>query len=82
MAAVLACGDGAVLSHHSAAVLLEVFPHCTRRRGIPVTSMQRKIDDLEGTVPPYLLRRVRRQSELKGIHLEGAEASDNAATSR
>jgi very-short-patch-repair endonuclease len=31
------------------------------------------VDDLDGCVPPYLLRRARRQAELKGIHLEGAE---------
>jgi very-short-patch-repair endonuclease len=35
--------------------------------------MQRTIEDLEGTVPPYLLRRAKRQAELKGIHLQGVE---------
>jgi len=39
-----------------------------------VTSVQRTIDDLHGTVPPYLLRRARRQAELKGIRLKGAES--------
>jgi very-short-patch-repair endonuclease len=117
MAAVLACGEGAVLSHHSAAALWELLRpidgpihvsvptttgrtsrrrihlhrvpslspsssairggreggHCTRRHNIPITSIQRTIDDLEGTVPFYLFRRARRQAELKGIHLEGVE---------
>jgi very-short-patch-repair endonuclease len=45
----------------------------TRRHNIPVTSIQRTIDDLDGTVPPYLLRRARRQAELEGIRLHGAE---------
>ncbi len=31
------------------------------------------MDDLDGCVPPYLLRRAKRQAELKGIHLEGIE---------
>jgi very-short-patch-repair endonuclease len=35
--------------------------------------IQRTIDDLEGTVSPYLLRRAKRQAELKGIQLEGSE---------
>jgi very-short-patch-repair endonuclease len=126
MAAVLACGKGAVLSHHSAAALWELLKpvdgsihvsvpttsgHASRhgihlhrclslsaprepspspsslpseggrgrrlltthRHRIPVTTIQRTIDDLHGTVAPYLLRRARRQAELKGIHLEGAE---------
>jgi very-short-patch-repair endonuclease len=125
MAAVLACGEGAVLSHHSAAALWELlkpiagpihvsipttsnrkpqrgihFHRCpslspsrepspspsylhreggrgrrltTYRHRIPVTTIQRTIDDLDGTVAPYLLRRAKRQAELKGIHLEGSE---------
>lgn len=107
-AAVLACGEGAVLSHGSAAALWELLRpldgpvhvsiptrqkrrsrrgihlhRCpslaergllTRRHGIPVTTIQRTIDDLEGTVAPYLLRRARRQAELKGIHLKGMES--------
>lgn len=107
MAAVLACGDGAVLSHGSAAALwglLRPFDgpihvsiptqqkrrsrrgihlhRCpslakrgllTHRHRIPVTTIQRTIDDLDGTVPPYLLRRAKRQAELKGIHLEGVK---------
>ena len=126
IAAVLACGEGAVLSHHSAASLWELLkpiegpihvsvpsttgrvkrrgihlhrcpslptprePSCspsstwqgggrggrlltTHRHGIPLTTMQRTIEDLEGTVAPYLFRRARRQAELKGTHLRGAE---------
>jgi len=125
MAAVLACGEGAVLSHHSAAALWELLRpiedaihvsvptaagirkrrgihlhRCpalftsaepspspsyldqegrgrrsltTRRHNIPVTTIQRTIDDLDGTVPPYLLRRAKRQAELKNVRLEGGE---------
>jgi very-short-patch-repair endonuclease len=136
MAAVLACGDGAVLSHGSAAALwglLRPFDgpihvsiasttgrakqrgihlhRCaslaeppvsptsrairggrdgwraggsggpaavrgrlvTYRSRIPVTTVQRTVEDLEDTVPPRLVRRARRQAELMGIHLEGAE---------
>jgi very-short-patch-repair endonuclease len=110
MAAVLACGEGAVLSHSSAAALWDLLrpidgplhvsiptqqnrrsrrgirlhrcpslahynqpPLVTRRHNIPVTSIQRTIDDLDGKVAPYLLRRAKRQAELKGIHLEGVE---------
>jgi very-short-patch-repair endonuclease len=127
MAAVLACGEGAVLSHGSAAALWKLLKpldgpnhvsipttsgrtaqrgihlhRCpslapsrepspspsylhqeggrgrrlltTYRHNIPVTTIQRTIDDLDGTVPPYLLRRARRQAELKGIRLKGAES--------
>jgi very-short-patch-repair endonuclease len=126
MAAVLACGEGAVLSHHSAAALWDLLrpiegpihvstpatsgrkpqrgihlhrcpslvaprepspsPSSLRSEGgrgrrllithrprIPVTTIQRTIDDLDGTIAPFLLRRARRQAELKGIHLRGAE---------
>jgi len=124
MAAVLACGEGAVLSHGSAAALWELLRpidgpvhvsiptqqnrrsrrgihlhRCpsladlssppsslpirggrggqivTRRHHIPVTTVQRTIDDLEGTVAPYLLRRARRQAELMGVRLKGEEGT-------
>jgi very-short-patch-repair endonuclease len=121
MAAVLACGDGAVLSHSSAAALWKLLRpidgpiqvsipttngratqggihlhRCstlkepssspsylptggrggrltTHRDRIPVTTIQRTIDDLEGTVPPNLLRRAKRQAELMNVRLRGAE---------
>lgn len=126
MAAVLACGEGAVLSHHSAAALWDLLKpiegpihvstpttngrtaqrgihlhRCpslssrpprepspspsylqaggrgrrltTHRHRIPVTTIQRTIEDLEGTVPPYLLRRAKRQAELKNVRLQGSE---------
>lgn len=150
MAAVLACGDGAVLSHGSAAVLWELLKplggpihvsvpttaglrsrkgirvhrcpalaHCptldpraprplphlpspnstrrdepssspsysqqlggrggrftTHRLGIPITTIHRTIEDLERSVPlfpPSLLRRAKRQAELRGIHLIGVD---------
>ena len=122
IAAVLACGDGAVLSHSSAAALwgllrpfdgsihvsvpitsgrmsrpgihlhrcpslaeLSPSPSSSAIRGgrggqlvtvrhrIPVTTIQRTIDDLEGNVPPYLLRRAKRQAELMRVRLRGAE---------
>jgi len=126
MAAVLACGEGAVLSHHSAAALWKLLRpidgpihvsvpstsgraaqrgihlhRCpslptsqepspspsyldqeggrgrrlltTYRQRIPVTTIQRTIDDLEGTVAPRLFRRAKRQAELMNVRLEGAE---------
>lgn len=112
MAAVLACGEGAVLSHASAAALwgflrpmdgpIDVTvpssagrskrsgirihrctslavarngryatktrhePLVTRRRGIPVTTPARTIDDLRGSVAPKLVRRAARQAQLAG----------------
>jgi very-short-patch-repair endonuclease len=38
-----------------------------------VTTIQRTINDLEGCVAPYLLRRAKRQAELKNVRLKGAE---------
>jgi very-short-patch-repair endonuclease len=107
MAAVLACGEGAVLSHHSAAALWKLLRpidgpihvsvpttngrsskrgihlhRCpslstslltTNRHNIPVTTIQRTIDDLEGTVAPYLLRRAKRQAELMNVRLRDTE---------
>lgn len=103
MAAVLACGEGAVLSHGSAAVLwgflkpLDGPVHVTspstsgkaqrvgialhrspslRRKGetrvrdrIPVTAPRRTIEDLPSMLPPYLVRRAKRQAEFRGHEL-------------
>jgi hypothetical protein len=44
----------------------------TYRHNIPVTTIQRTIDDIDGALPSYLVRRARRQAEQKGIHLLGA----------
>jgi very-short-patch-repair endonuclease len=43
-----------------------------------VTTVQRTIDDLERRTPPFpphLIRRARRQAELKGVHLVGTEGT-------
>jgi very-short-patch-repair endonuclease len=102
LAAVLAAGDGAVLSHSSAAALWEYLrpihgpahvtvaasvrrkPRAgivihrsrtltardvTRRHGIAVTTPARTVEDLRGTVEPYLFRRALRQAELAGHHV-------------
>jgi very-short-patch-repair endonuclease len=129
MAAVLACGDGAVLSHHSAAALWDLLRpiegaihvsvpttsgraaqrgihlhRCpslltprepspspsslpseggrgrrlliTHRHRIPVTTIQRTIEDLRTSplLPPHLLRRAIRQAEHKGHRLNGVES--------
>ena len=125
MAAVLACGEGAVLSHGSAAVLWGLLkpldgpvhvsvpttaglkrrrgihlhrcqalaepsssPTSTRQRGgrgrrllitrrddIPVTAVNRTIEDLRrGSFPPRLVRRAIRQAELAGYRLDGVES--------
>jgi very-short-patch-repair endonuclease len=104
MAAVLACGEGAALSHGSAAVLwgflkpLSGPVHVTspstsgkaRRAGIilhrspslrrravtgvrdriPVTAPRRTIEDLSSVLPPYLVRRAKRQAEFLGHELQ------------
>jgi len=44
------------------------------RHNIPVTTVPRTIEDLEGYVPPRLQRRARRQAELMGLHLDNAES--------
>ncbi len=104
MAAVLACGGGAALSHRSAGVLWKFLKPVagpihvtspsmsgkaeraglvlhrspslrkkgvvTQRHRIPVTSPRRTIEDLEGTVEPYLYRRAKRQAEFLGHRLD------------
>jgi very-short-patch-repair endonuclease len=125
MAAVLACGDGAVLSHGSAAVLWKLLKPLdgpvhvsvpttsgrkarrgihlhrtpalaesspspssnwqrggrgrrlltTRRDNIPVTTVNRTIEDLRRSeFPRHLLRRAIRQAELMGLRLDGVES--------
>jgi hypothetical protein len=99
LAAVLAAGDGAVLSHTSAVALWEflrpiqgpvhvtvdaavrrksrpgIVVHrsrtltprdITRRQGIAVTTPSRTIEDIRGSLEPYLFRRALRQAELAG----------------
>jgi hypothetical protein len=99
LAAVLAVGDGAVLSHRSAVTLwrfLRPIPgpihvtvagdggrrkrpgivvhrsrtltarDVTRRHGIAVTPPARTIEDVRGSLEPYLFRRALRQAELAG----------------
>jgi hypothetical protein len=99
LAAVLAAGDGAVLSHTSAVALwgflrpIQGPAHVTvdaavrrkqrpgivvhrsrrltarditRRHGIAVTNPSRTIEDVRGTIEPYLFRRALRQAELAG----------------
>ena len=115
MAAVLACGDGAVLSHTSAAALwgllkpfhgpihvtspssngrssrrgialhrsraLAADPSlATERQRIPVTNPQRTIDDLDGMVEPYVVRRAIRQAEHAGLRLGQATRSKTKRT--
>jgi very-short-patch-repair endonuclease len=48
----------------------------TRRHDIPVTTIQRTVEDLRASplLPPHLLRRAIRQAEHKGVHLEGVES--------
>jgi very-short-patch-repair endonuclease len=48
----------------------------THRHNIPVTTIQRTIEDLRASslLPPHLLRRAIRQAEHKGVHLEGVES--------
>lgn len=99
LAATLAAGDGAVLSHASAAALWQFLRpmsgpthvivgaavhrtprpglafhrsrtltrrDVTRRHGIAVTTPARTIEDVRGSVEPYLFRRALRQAELAG----------------
>jgi very-short-patch-repair endonuclease len=109
MAAVLACGDRAVLSHMSAAALWRLLRPVdgpvdvstsarsgrarrvgirlhrsttlssgmvTERFGIPVTTPARTIEDLDGKVPPYLVRRATRQAEMAKYRLGPAIRGD------
>jgi very-short-patch-repair endonuclease len=108
LAAVLAAGDGAVLSHSSATALwqfLRPIPgpvhvtigaavrrnpsprvvvhrsrtltpsHITHRHGIAVTTPARTIEDIRGTIEPYLFRRALRQAELAGFRVPHLSAT-------
>jgi len=48
----------------------------TYRHRIPVTTIQRTVDDLRNSslLAPHLLRRAIRQAEHKGVHLDGIES--------
>jgi hypothetical protein len=47
-----------------------LFPgQVTRRRGVPVTTPARTIEDLKGEAPPHLVRRATRQAELAKYRL-------------
>lgn len=47
---------------------------CTRRRGIPVTTADRTLTDLRGTVPPGEFRRALRQAEVLGLPVPAQES--------
>ncbi|HEU4393778.1 MAG TPA: type IV toxin-antitoxin system AbiEi family antitoxin domain-containing protein [Solirubrobacterales bacterium] len=103
MAAVLACGKGAAISHGSAAALwgllrpiggpidVSIPTHTgrgrrrgirlhrctslragqvTEHRGIPATTPARTIADIDGVLPPYLVRRATRQAEIFRFQLD------------
>jgi len=55
---------------------LTTAPLTTYRHRIPVTTVQRTVEDLRATqfLPPHLLRRATRQAELKGYRLDGVES--------
>jgi very-short-patch-repair endonuclease len=109
MAAVLASGDDAALSHGSAAALWGLLRpvsgpidvsvptsagrvaragirlyrrkslqagHLTKRRRIPVTTPARTIEDIEGNLAPWLVRRAIRQAEIAGFPLGAATETD------
>lgn len=96
LAAVLACGTGAALSHRSAAALWSLLDddaddpdvtvpingaravkgvllhrsrtlpgNLTRRRGIPVTTLERTLADLAESVPRAVLHRAAQQAEFQ-----------------
>jgi very-short-patch-repair endonuclease len=109
MAAVLAYGKGAVLSHGSAAALWGLLRPTTglihvsvptysglrgrtgiqlhrcaslrgerfaSRQGIPTTSPARTIEDIEGVLPPWLVRRAVRQAEIRGMQVNPGTRTD------
>lgn len=72
MAAVLACGPGAFLSHTSAAALWQLVPQreVTRRVGIPVTTPSRTLVDLRRLLPRPRFAAALRQAEYLGLPLD------------
>jgi Transcriptional regulator, AbiEi antitoxin len=84
LAAVLAVGDGAALSHRSAAALWDLMPATARasdvtvarnvkpragiRNGVPCTTVARTIVDLAGVVPPRRLERALGQAEVLRLY--------------
>jgi hypothetical protein len=60
IAAVKACGEGAVLSHYSAAL---GAPDISRERGVPTTSPARTLADLAASLDYRSLRRAIRQAQ-------------------
>jgi very-short-patch-repair endonuclease len=119
MAAVLACGDGAVLSHCTAALLWRMLPvtpgaerrdypidvtlqggngrksrpgirihrsttlsltDCTRRRGIPVTTPARTLEDLRRVLPDKQFAKALREAEYLGLAIDSAFKTDRTRT--
>lgn len=66
MAAVLACGEGAVLSHTL------IARDCTIRDGIPVTTPSRTLADLRGLLSAAGFGAVVREAEFRRLPIEGA----------
>jgi Protein of unknown function (DUF559) len=47
----------------------------TVRKGIPVTTVPRTIEDLQGALPERLVRRAIRQAEFVGLRLDGIQTN-------
>ena len=76
MAAVLACGDKAALSHVSAAVLWASLSNegkirVTKRAGIPVTTPARTLIDLADVAPRRTLERALDEAEFLRLDCSG-----------
>jgi very-short-patch-repair endonuclease len=82
LAAVLACGDGAVLSHRSAATLwvIRLGELFTIHRGIPVTSPSRTLADLAHVLDHDELTRALREAMFRRLY--DPEAVRDALTRR
>jgi very-short-patch-repair endonuclease len=113
LAAVMACGEGGVLSHRSAAALWEIAPRwgrddagraievtvpshagrarragirlhrlndllasqCTTRKGIPVTTVPRTLEDLRRILPPVEFNACVREAEFRRLPIGNQERS-------